>query len=344
MALCCTNCFQDFIIDAFIEKNGTALAKCDYCGGKRFKAVEASLLEDFLLRFVDIYEPKKKPVKSPVVLFYRRLELDWNLFNTSKANELVLDILTGPLSSKSVEPDFFNTHVESAIGDLSGTELTQNWKEFTKELRFQNRFFPQSPFELSVLESLFVFIECAFDKDSIFYRSRVSEEKLSPANMGRPPEDKAKSGRANPIGIPYLYLASKDKTALFEVRPAIKDLVTIGNFVSNDLIMCVDLRDVSPFQFIKDENFEDIIGKLGYLRALGQDLSLPLHPKETELGYLPTQYLCEFIKSKGWDGVVYNSAMCKEGYNVVLFDDTKVSCVSTTHYIVTGSSHDYEPA
>ncbi len=47
----------------------------------------------------------------------------------------------------------------------------------------------------------------------------------SPHRM-KPLRDRASEGRANPKGIPYLYLATKEETAISEVRP------WIGSFIS----------------------------------------------------------------------------------------------------------------
>ena len=52
---------------------------------------------------------------------------------------------------------------------------------------------------------------------------------LSPDRMV-PVRDRATEGRANPKGIPYLYLATKRDTALAEVRPWIGSLITVGQF------------------------------------------------------------------------------------------------------------------
>lgn len=44
--------------------------------------------------------------------------------------------------------------------------------------------------------------------------------------------------------------------------------------------------------------------------------------------YLPTQYLCEYIKSLGIDGVEYASAMNRGGTNYAIFDGDKYSCIN----------------
>jgi hypothetical protein len=62
---------------------------------------------------------------------------------------------------------------------------------------------------------------------------------------------------------------------------------------------------------------------------LGEELSRPVVPRSAPVEYLPSQYLCEFIKHCGFDGVVYRSSV-GPGVNVALFDANRarVGCVT----------------
>ena len=58
---------------------------------------------------------------------------------------------------------------------------------------------------------------------------------------------------------------------------------------------------------------------------LSTELSSPVIPDKTDTAYLPSQYLCELIKTAGFEGVIYNSSVSeKDGYNLALFNDSKV--------------------
>lgn len=159
--------------------------------------------------------------------------------------------------------------------------------------------------------------------------------------MGMRPAEKARNGRANPVGIPYLYLASDLETAISEIRPSLKDKVTVGRFKLLEPFSIIDLRNVSPFRFVEDEDFEKLFSMIGYLNKLGTDLSKPVNPKAAELEYLPTQYLCEFIKSVGYDGVAYNSSLAK-GYNLAIFREEKLKCTRTELYEIEKTTLLYE--
>jgi biotin carboxylase len=150
--------------------------------------------------------------------------------------------------------------------------------------------------------------------------------------MGKPPTKKSQHGRANPQGIPYLYLASNHETAIAEIRPAIHDKITVGKFQINTNIEVIDLRNPgikSPFAH--GYELEYIIQHLNFLRKLGSEISKPINPEDSDLDYIPLQYLCEFIKHRGYDGVIYKSSV-GTGYNIAIFNDNKISCVSTKLY------------
>lgn len=143
---------------------------------------------------------------------------------------------------------------------------------------------------------------------------------------------KSQYGRANPKGIPYLYVASDVKTAIAEIRPFLKDKITVGHFSVKAPLEVVDLRDPKiddPFRY--GDNLEFVVRYLNFLRRLGFELSKTVSPKEAELEYIPLQYLCEFIRKSGFDGVIYKSSVA-EGYNVAIFADHKVECRNAELY------------
>ena len=85
------------------------------------------------------------------------------------------------------------------------------------------------------------------------FRARILEGEVmySPENMGAPPCEFATHGRANPAGIPYLYLASDQTTAVSELRPHTGDGACVADFEMEHELNLVDLRNpksnVSPF-------------------------------------------------------------------------------------------------
>jgi RES domain len=55
-----------------------------------------------------------------------------------------------------------------------------------------------------------------------------------------------------------------------------------------------------------------------FLERLGEELTKPVLPQGAAIDYVPSQYLCEFIKKCNYRGVIYRSAV-SDGINLALF-------------------------
>src|SRR3546814_20143213 len=75
---------------------------------------------------------------------------------------------------------------------------------------------------------------------------------------------------------------------------------------SSDLeIKAVDLRNprklVSPFILSDASEIGQLRADLPFLERLGDELTRPVQPAGAAIDYIPSQYLCEFIKKSGFD-------------------------------------------
>ncbi len=61
-----------------------------------------------------------------------------------------------------------------------------------------------------------------------------------------------------------------------------------------------------------------------FWNALVRSLPGQLLPSGAAIDYIPSQYLCEFIKKSPFDGVVYRSSV-SDGINLALFDPGKAT-------------------
>ncbi|OME50902.1 hypothetical protein BSK59_21430 [Paenibacillus odorifer] len=102
----------------------------------------------------------------------------------------------------------------------------------------------------------------------------------------------------------------------------------------------VDLRkrSISPFLFKSPYDFLEVVFLLS---NFSDDLSTPVSPHFSNIEYLPTQYITELIKSKGFDGIVYSSAMAS-GDNIVLFDDNNVVVDSIEYVEISGINYEHK--
>jgi thiamine transporter ThiT len=79
-------------------------------------------------------------------------------------------------------------------------------------------------------------------------------------------------------------------------------------------------------------------------KRIGKDLSKPIRRYDSKIEYVPTQFICEFLRYViGADGIIFNSSLNPEGQNVVLFDDQLVECIEVKQYAVSGMDISFEP-
>jgi hypothetical protein len=149
----------------------------------------------------------------------------------------------------------------------------------------------------------------------------IAEEQMAPLDIKRmkPLRDRAREGRANPKGIPYLYLASHEDTAMAEVRPWVGSLVSIAQFVLK--------RDVRVLNCVTDDRRIMLYSRepepeereRAVWRDIDRAFSRPITSSDDAADYAPTQVIAEFFRAKGLDGIAYGSSF-GPGHNVGLFD------------------------
>lgn len=142
-----------------------------------------------------------------------------------------------------------------------------------------------------------------------FLRKRKKFWGYLPKDSDAPSSNKASNGRANSEGISFLYIADSEKTAIMEVRPRIQQYVSVAKIVLEKQLKVFDLckegKEISGEKFL----FYDI---------LSREFSKPYSGSDQD--YYPTQYLSEFIRDIGFDGIRFNSLLVSNHKNIVLFD------------------------
>ena len=285
-------------------------------------------VEDFLNALLSLYElsPDGEPLSQALIQ-------DWQVFADEASLARVLASMGEPL-----RPGDLVMYKEEYQNYL------QAWEDVKAEVKTNTRFFCHLDSIVDVLDDFDV------DKDSMmlfkddrFFRARV-HHKEEPAfrkeDMGCPPTPElATPGRANPNGIRYLYLCCDDKTPFYEVRPYFLDRVDIGEFlILEDNVKIVDFTErINLFKVFYDAGediFKQKVKRRVLFDAISADLSKPLRSFDTELEYVPTQYICEYFKDSGADGIMFNSSVRAAGKNLVLFHPEKAECVEVYPYEV----------
>ncbi|HDL18413.1 MAG TPA: RES domain-containing protein [Bacteroidetes bacterium] len=323
---CCPNCFNDTFIQSHINANSTCKGKCSFCAEIDVPLVEPIELQDLFIPLVDLYMEDSNG--SPL---YELIQLDWNIFSiidNLKQKELLKNILMSDICN-----EYNPIH-------LKEKQNIEQWETFRTELKHHNKFFPRNAPSVRTIEPFGKYLGKKIIKGSeYFFRARINTlgKPIESSEMGKPPKKKSTNGRANPIGIPYLYVASIPETAIAEIRGHKGESVTVAKFKMLDNLELADLRNpkttITPFG-LDDDELELIYKNLPFLELLGEELTKPIIPREANLEYLPSQYLSEIIKHLGFHGIIYNSSV-SEGVNYVIFNDERLRIVELFQYEIT---------
>jgi hypothetical protein len=314
-ARCCPECFDDRglrkDIFPFLEP---AQGTCDFCGTAGVELVEPRQLATYFESLVNVYEPN-----SAGKTLVEWMKEDWALFSHPRMDLAhAKDLLGEILDDGNVVRQLF---VPSPIYTSNG--LVQ-WETLRDEMMHRNRWFLDVSIDTERLEELLSHL-LADNLPSRWYRARLLSGGTSYPieKMSAPPKRLASHGRANPAGIPYLYLGSLPETAAAEVRPHTGELACVADFTIEQPLRAVDLREprklVSPFRLGDASTIGQLRADLPFLERLGEELTRPVIPSGAAIDYIPSQYLCEFIKKCKYDGVVYRSSV-SDGFNLALFN------------------------
>ncbi|MCP1471904.1 RES domain-containing protein [Sphingobium sp. OAS761] len=131
----------------------------------------------------------------------------------------------------------------------------------------------------------------------------------------------ASDGRANPRGIPCLYMADDRHTAIAEVRPWIGSLVSVAIMRTLKDQRLVDVRDDSGRQpiYLEGEPSPDE-REAAVWSHVARAFREPVLREDNRAGYASTQIIAEAFRNHGYDGIAYGSAFGEGRTNIVLFD------------------------
>lgn len=155
----------------------------------------------------------------------------------------------------------------------------------------------------------------------------VYEEDRPYAASGMKPVPNWQSeGRANPRGIPCLYLATSHDTALAEVRPWIGATISAAQFQTKRELNIIDCSKHHKTSALAIYGNKSLSREDGIWIAIDQAFAKPVGRDVESREYIATQILAELFKAAAFDGIVYKSLLTKDGFNLALFnlDDADV--------------------
>ncbi|MEQ8445352.1 MAG: RES family NAD+ phosphorylase [Pelagibacterium sp.] len=300
--------------------------------------VEPRALADVFELLVGVYE-----IDSAGRTLVEWMKEDWHLFShaamdVAHSKELLAEILDdGDIVRKPFVP--------SSAYD---SKALAQWENLRDELMWKNRYFLDEVLDADRLRELLGHLPTD-DMPAKWFRARILANGAAHpiGEMGAPPKRLASHGRANPPGIPYLYLGSMPETAAAEIRPHTGEVACVADFTIPIPLRGVDLRNprqlVSPFLLADASAIGQLRADIAFLERLGDELTRPVQPRGAAIDYVPSQYLCEFIKKNGYDGVVYRSSV-SDGMNLALFDPSKAVGGGVAKFNITKVTVKVDPA
>jgi len=334
----CPHCFNDLELRKYIETNPSKLGICNYCKNAHVPLIDVDEIADFFIELIYLFEPKENGEEISL-----KIQKEWDLFNGSELASLIISDLAKYLNKSSLSADTKVDYVPELLQNID------QWREFKEKIRTKKRFL----LDVDKLEELgwdILFNDVVeYTKDIPLYRARIHYDELSDClpcdKMGAPNANIVGNGRANPIGIPYLYLSKDITTTFYETKALNKDELSGAEFrvLEGKTLSLVDFTEVPKiFGAFGSVNLFFYVKKILLKKLISIDLSKPIRRYDSELDYIPTQFICEYIRViNEADGIVFNSSLHKGGVNVVVFNTDKVACKEVKKYVVDSTSLTY---
>lgn len=216
-------------------------------------------------------------------------------------------------------------------------------RNFIEETRNQNRFF-YSDKSITLLKQIVQQSELdrLIVRGTIFFRARIGHQVIEPSDylteeqitqldpdspafdnslnivaldetdmMPPPNRITITGGRLNPSHIPYVYTAESIETACAEVRPYLEETISIARITNKEDLLIKDMTLYKNIENPWDQILFDSVDRL---------FAKPLSPSESNIDYIPTQVIAEYLKKQGYNGVCYKSSLHEGGKNVLFFN------------------------
>ncbi|SDG85191.1 RES family NAD+ phosphorylase [Microbacterium pygmaeum] len=342
----CADCFSapSWIPNASPPEG--AISDCSFGHSHNVRTWPTTAWIDSFARLFAIYEDSLAEEGEEL---HVRVQADWSIFSFTDVG-LVRTFLMSAVPDHPLLVAGVRVRLRKST-DGRAADHSSTWARFSEEIRHQNRYFPKSAPNWEILEEALGESIATIASAATLYRGRLTQpnEAIPIEQMGAPPPSLAPPGRANPVGIPYLYLALESKTCVYETRVANYARIAIGTFrVQRDLKVLnlaeIDALDFfSTYEEIEDSGLQAIRVSLHrYLQSLGEELRRPVRSTDEPTDYIPTQYLCEMAKSLSFDGVLYSSSQRPGGRNVVLFNVDDAVCESVQTVVITSIEAEWE--
>lgn len=252
-------------------------------------------------------------------------------YKMTSSNEIKVDLI----ENNQYEDLLSSSDVSAELYVATDDDVKEKWEEFKNEF-LKNRFFiPEDNSFIQIYLNEVVKDEALIiKKEEKFFRARIRKKGtiFKDKDLHVPPPKIANAGRLNPKFIPYLYISNDEITVVSEVRPYLDANVVIA--------ICEAVKDLKILDLTRMDNDDSKTNN--FKKMISTLFSTPYAPDDTELEYISTQYIAEFIKNKDFDGVKYRSAMNDNGWNICIFTPSNFDVSISKEIKITGIKYDWE--
>jgi hypothetical protein len=345
----CAGCFREIELSSYVEQNGE-LGDCDYCERTDVTVLE---MENVVAHIKERLRTEYSTAEEEGLLWD---DEEQRYFPESFDIHEVFDREFGgpPANDSELQRDLFHAFSDETWCQKDGAILTRReglssgWRNFCHNIKHDTRYLffkgeerPEDgdreyvpPAEM--LSELGALVQ-RFDltrvvkPGSTFYRVRWDPRGAtytSPADLGPPPEEYAGQSRMSAAGIPMMYLATDEGTALAETRSSPEGAASIATFRIIEELRVLEVVKIPDVPSILEAGSEDVRDNLKFLHEFREDISRPIETDGSiHYEYAPTQVVTEYFRrafatrdGKPLDGIVFPSSR-GTGDNLVLFLD-----------------------
>ena len=324
MSNVCRNCFKDEELLGFITSQ-SRIDTCSFCGSKNIECVFIDELYDFFSELLSCFKNETTGRSLSALI-----QDNWNFFGSKQLSENILNHVINNIKT------LFNDSHDKVVFCDEILDNINHWDKLRKELIEKSRYITDIEYLTNELgwDSFFQ-SQIRLESGKKLFRARlhhdISDSTYSNTEMFAPPKEYTTAGRANPSGIPFLYLSDNEQTVLYEIRSSFLDEVSIGTFVlKSDIIDDVYISDFTESVSIFHPSKVRLKLTASLLKEkISFELSKPMRRYDSEIEYIPTQFICEFIKIfTNVKGIKFRSSLHANGNNFVIFQQDIFECTN----------------
>jgi hypothetical protein len=345
----CAECVVDSFLASIVNEN-LCSDKCDYCQSESDIEIAAdfdTVVEHINQSIRNYYSPAQD-----IALPYTEGQY---ILEDDNLDEVLYDFDPGWPSN------FRDDICNSIIGDNwvsapqgewykapRDSSLSYDWKSFQNLVMYKNRYlFLSEPFDEDECETedsiplCFMLDEIgkivdrlglikSISNEQDFYRVRKTSNGHiynSFDEIGIPPAKNVGSGRMNPAGIPYLYLAFDSETAIAETINERENEFCLAHLKLKENTCVLDFSTSIQKPSIFDNDKYNRLCEYKFIKGFIDDITKPIEKDGKEhIDYVPTQIISEYFryrfrgkKNSKIDGIIYPSSKNMHGRNLALF-------------------------